>query len=164
MGKQMDLDFRSPAEEACSVLLGWDARELERAPRLDGDSPSLRGEVGIALSGGEMCVAIDCLHRDAVAIASALLGAGDDETLPQEDVRDAFGELVNIIGGNIKGLMKEAVQLSIPSVHEVRSWRQLDVDLPGEPISQMWFAHEDHHLRVTVLVMTGQLSKKGEPT
>lgn len=164
MGKELDLDFRSPAEEACAVMLGWDATFSPTPPPLDAEAPSLRGCVSIALrdrTDAEMMVAIDCRYRDAVAAAKALLGAEEDEALPASDVEDAFGELVNVIGGNIKGMVADATGLSIPSVQLIRSWRQLDADLPGPPLAQTWLTHEGHHLRITVLAITGKPTNKG---
>jgi len=165
MGKELDLDFRSPAEEACAVMLGWDPMFRAVPPPLDAGAPALRGYVSICLRRGgdtRVVVAIDSPGRDAVAVARALLGAPDDEDLPPEDLRDAFGELVNVIGGNIKGMIEEAVRLSIPTVQLNRSWRQLDADLPGQLLFQMWLAHEGHHLRMTVLANTGTQTNKGQ--
>ncbi len=163
MGMDLDLDFRSPAEEACAVMLGWDATHLAAPPATDAEAPSFRGEVSIASSEGEadLVVAIDCPRETAVAVARALLGADEDEELPPEDIQDAFGELVNVIGGNIKGLIVGAVRLSIPSVQLIRSWRQLDADLPGHPVFQMWLEHEGHHLRISVLATTRKPKNKG---
>ncbi len=39
-----------------------------------------------------------------------------DEDLDDAEVADAFGELVNMIGGNLKGLLPEPSQLSLPTV------------------------------------------------
>lgn len=162
MGLDLALDFRSPAEEACAVMLGWDPTVLAVPPPLDAEAPSLRGHVSIALKeDAEMMVVIDCARQAGVAAAQALLGAEEDEELPQEDLQDAYGELVNVIGGNIKGLLEEAVRLSIPSVQPISSWRQLDADLPGQPVFQMWLEHEGHHLRITVLATTRAPTNKG---
>ncbi|MCM3661933.1 chemotaxis protein CheX [Georgenia satyanarayanai] len=49
-------------------------------------------------------------------IARALLAMGPAEPVAVEDVRDALGEIANVIGGNLKGLMTGSNALSLPVV------------------------------------------------
>lgn len=49
-------------------------------------------------------------------LTRALLRADAGTPLTDEDVVDAFGEIVNILGGNIKGLLPEHVELTLPQV------------------------------------------------
>ncbi|MEM0926248.1 MAG: chemotaxis protein CheX [Planctomycetota bacterium] len=51
----------------------------------------------------------------AKSIASAMFGAALDE-LETSEVFDALGEVVNVIGGNIKGVLNEECALSLPCV------------------------------------------------
>jgi chemotaxis protein CheX len=60
-------------------------------------------------------IAVQCPHATAQDLTSAMLGMSLDE-IATEDVVDAVGELVNIIGGNVKGLMSSPNQLSLPQV------------------------------------------------
>lgn len=57
------------------------------------------------------------MANDLVAqFASALLACPSDELDPA-DVADAFGELANVVGGNVKGLIEDAsATLSLPVV------------------------------------------------
>jgi len=49
-------------------------------------------------------------------IARALLAMGPQDPVEQDDVRDALGEIANVIGGNVKGLLPERSALSLPVV------------------------------------------------
>ncbi|MBD8062679.1 chemotaxis protein CheX [Oceanitalea stevensii] len=49
-------------------------------------------------------------------IARALLAMGPTEPVAVEDLRDALGEIANVIGGNLKGLMTGSNALSLPVV------------------------------------------------
>lgn len=67
----------------------------------------------------------------------------DDVT--DEDVRDAVGELVNVLGGNVKSLLVEGSVLGLPEV--------TDADLPVEHHveicqTELWWADHPVHVRV----------------
>ncbi|GAA3448044.1 chemotaxis protein CheX [Planomonospora venezuelensis] len=47
--------------------------------------------------------------------SSALLGM-EDEEVTTDDIADAVGELVNVIGGNVKSLLPDGSLLSLPHV------------------------------------------------
>lgn len=52
----------------------------------------------------------------AATRAAALMFATDVDDVSPSDVLDAVGELVNIVGGNIKGMLPPPTGLSLPSV------------------------------------------------
>ncbi len=68
-------------------------------------------------------VSLTCSSVAAVR-AAALMFAADLEEVDQGDVLDAVGELVNIVGGNLKGMLPSPTGLSLPSVTE----GALDID------------------------------------
>lgn len=49
-------------------------------------------------------------------IARTLLMLDADETVTTEDLVDAFGEIANVVGGNVKALIDAPAQLSLPHV------------------------------------------------
>ncbi|WP_152192569.1 chemotaxis protein CheX [Georgenia satyanarayanai] len=55
-------------------------------------------------------------RETADRIARALLALGPAEPVTVEDLRDALGEVANVIGGNLKGLMEGTDGLSLPVV------------------------------------------------
>ena len=58
---------------------------------------------------------IECSASQTFEFAKRLLGI-DPPAEVNEDVCDAFGELANMIGGNLKAVLPPSVQLSMPSV------------------------------------------------
>jgi chemotaxis protein CheX len=58
---------------------------------------------------------IECTPEQAFEYTERLLGL-EQPTEVNEDVCDAFGELANMIGGNLKAVLPPVVQLSMPSV------------------------------------------------
>lgn len=51
-------------------------------------------------------------------LTRALLMMDPSETVGQDDLVDAFGELANVVGGNVKSLLSAPAVLSLPSVAE----------------------------------------------
>ncbi|WP_413451408.1 chemotaxis protein CheX [Georgenia phoenicis] len=72
-------------------------------------------------------------------IARALLAMDPADPVDTEDLRDALGEIANVIGGNIKGLMADRSTLSLPVV--ALDGTQPTGDLLWET-SLQW--HQDH--------------------
>ena len=93
-------------------------------------------------------VAVQCDHGLARHAAMAMLGLTEaDVTI--EDVRDALGELVNMIGGNLKALLAEPCVLGLPVVVEGAELRMM---LPGSrQVVQCAFAADHEPFTVTVL-------------
>jgi chemotaxis protein CheX len=58
---------------------------------------------------------IECTPEQVFEYTRRLLGV-ELPTEVNEDVCDAFGELANMIGGNLKAVLPPVVQLSMPSV------------------------------------------------
>jgi chemotaxis protein CheX len=75
----------------------------------------------------------------AARIASGMFGAEAGE-LSDEEILDAMGELVNIIGGNAKGIIDCECRLSLPCVGRYtselpESSLKIDFDCDGLPIT-----------------------------
>lgn len=49
-------------------------------------------------------------------LTRALLMMGPDEAVGPDDLVDAFGELANVVGGNVKSLLAAPAVLSLPTV------------------------------------------------
>lgn len=49
-------------------------------------------------------------------LARALLGMGSDEPVEAADLVDAFGEIANVVGGNVKSLLPTQGVLGLPQV------------------------------------------------
>ena len=61
-------------------------------------------------------VMIECTREEAFAFTGILCGVRPTQL--DETVRDAFGELANMVGGNLKAIMPRGVNLSMPMVVE----------------------------------------------
>ena len=54
----------------------------------------------------------------AAQIATAMLGTPTEEELSAVDVHDAVGEVLNVVGGSVKGALGGITALGLPGVHE----------------------------------------------
>lgn len=60
-------------------------------------------------------VLLQCGQPEALAFTNCLM-ASEEQPKADDDVRDALGELTNMVGGNLKSVLPPGVALSIPSV------------------------------------------------
>lgn len=60
-------------------------------------------------------VILECNQAQAFAFTARLMKIAEPIEM-NDDVRDALGEIVNMIGGNMKSILPSGVSLSIPSV------------------------------------------------
>lgn len=61
-------------------------------------------------------IVLTCDLEVANQMAAAMLGAPAEETLPHEDVTDAVGEVLNVVGGSVKGALGGVMALGLPGV------------------------------------------------
>nr|WP_232523239.1 chemotaxis protein CheX [Nocardioides sp. MAH-18] len=59
---------------------------------------------------------LTCDRDVAAQIAGAMLGCGPEEVLPDLDVHDAVGEVLNVVGGSVKGALDGVSALGLPGV------------------------------------------------
>jgi chemotaxis protein CheX len=85
---------------------------------LPGDLPGNEVLATAEISGewnGTVC--LSCSRTAARHATATMFGIADAELTPA-DITDAVGELVNVVGGNIKSLVPGPSVLSLPSVSE----------------------------------------------
>ncbi|KAA1417712.1 chemotaxis protein CheX [Nocardioides humilatus] len=136
-------DLQAVVEEVWSTFVGYEHPLCPRQvpPGTPLDASVWSGAVSVT---GEWqgAVTVELADDVAQAISRVMLDLGDAETLADDDVADAVGELVNMIGGNVKSLMPGPSSLSLPAVaagravfpsdaHEVA---RLDLTWTGEPV------------------------------
>jgi CheY-specific phosphatase CheX len=61
-------------------------------------------------------VRLVCDPATADRLARTMLAVNSQTTLPDRDVHDALGEVVNIVGGNVKGALGGQTSLGLPVV------------------------------------------------
>ncbi|GAA4375709.1 chemotaxis protein CheX [Nocardioides caricicola] len=66
-------------------------------------------------------IILTCDTEVATQIAGAMLGAPAEEVLPDDDVHDAVGEVLNVVGGSVKGALGGVMSLGLPGVTEATS-------------------------------------------
>ncbi len=80
-------------------------------------------------------------RRTAEELTRALLQEHSPEVLEDEDVADAFGEIANVVGGNVKAALPGSSGLSLPDVGEAPALRnpddlcRIELQWRGEPLS-----------------------------
>ena len=80
-------------------------------------------------------------RKTAAELTRALLGPAAPEELEDEDVADAFGEIANVVGGNVKAALPGPSGLSLPDVGDSPAVRnpadhvRVDLLWRGEPVS-----------------------------
>lgn len=90
---------------------------------------------------------LTCDSDVATQIAGALLGMGPDDVVDEIDVHDAVGEVLNVVGGSVKGAIDGAMTLGLPGVRAsaspspseeslVVSWRGAPVHVQIVPDAQ----------------------------
>ena len=91
--------------------------ELEPLPADDGAPLARQTVTGVVHISGEWegTVFVETTADHAQAAAEAMFMA-DPGSLSPDEVSDALGELTNMVGGNIKGLLPAPNKLSLPSV------------------------------------------------
>lgn len=126
------------------------AMSIEPVPK--DEAPDDKGETVSAcvhISGGWVgSVVVTCPRAVAVRIACQMFELEPDDT-EEELVHDAVGEVVNMIGGNVKGLVPGPSQLSLPAVATGLHTR---LAVPGsKPITVLGFRTEGHPVRVVLM-------------
>jgi chemotaxis protein CheX len=131
-------------ESVWTSVLGLGVR---RAAAPFAPSRSMLGCVHIT-GAWQGAVTLESTPQLARRAASILLGV-DEQGVTPEEVRDAMGELTNIIGGNLKGLLPDPSQLSVPAVVE---GHEVTLQVQGtHPVSEVTFDCDGQLMRVTLL-------------
>ena len=72
-------------------------------------------------------VTLHCSEKLAKLVTGAMFEMEPDEA-GEDDVRDALGELANMVGGNVKALLPEPCRISLPAVADGADYR---LSIPG---------------------------------
>ena len=130
-----------------SAMLG-----LSLTPSANPYTPNGHGRMSgtVTITGSwEAAVKIDLPVPVAREAAAVMFDMTDDE-LGDEEVLDALGELVNMIGGNIKGLAEGESKLSLPTVAQGGDFQ---VFVPNAEVdSEMVFDACNSQFQVQVLI------------
>jgi chemotaxis protein CheX len=95
-------------------------------------------------------VTLGCSPLLARRAAATMFGKSPGDAHPDE-IRDALGELTNMVGGNFKTLLKGECRLSVPKVIDTVPYAEV-VPAPGE---HLWFECEGGVVILNVLPQAG---------
>ena len=129
---------QSIAEDAWIALVGEDELLVPLPGKLPSDVISSWVDVVGPWTG---TVVLTAGRQTAADLTRALLGDASPEILDHEDVADAFGEIANVVGGNVKAALPGPSGLSLPEVGDAPAVRnpadlcRVDVLWRGEPLS-----------------------------
>ena len=130
--------IQSIAEDAWIALVGEDEILVPIPGELPGDIVSSWVDVVGPWTG---TVVLTTGRQTAADLTRTLLGDHAPELLEYEDVADAFGEIANVVGGNVKAALPGPSALGLPEVGEAPAVRnpedvvRIDVLWRGQPLS-----------------------------
>jgi chemotaxis protein CheX len=129
---------QSIAEDAWTALVGED----EILVPLPGELPANALSSWVDIVGPWTGTVVLSTGRETAAgLTRALLGDHAPAELDDEDVADAFGEIANVVGGNVKAALPGPSALSLPDVGNAPAVRnpadvcRVDVMWRGQPLS-----------------------------
>ena len=136
-------DVHAIVDQVWSSFLG-DAEPLLPSFDADGAFPADdTWSAAVSIHGGWTgTVTIELSHGLAFALTRLMMAMEESEPLEDGEVADAVGELVNMIGGNIKSLMPGPSALTLPVVaagraahsSDLREVSRFDARWQGEPV------------------------------
>jgi hypothetical protein len=129
---------QSIAEDAWMALVGEDEVLVQLPGEVPADVLSSWVEVTGPWTG---TVVLSTGRATAEELARCLLKEHAPPVLDDEDVADALGEMANVVGGNIKGVLPPPSALSLPAVGDSPAVRnpadvcRVDVLWRGQPLT-----------------------------
>lgn len=106
--------LQQAVNDVCAGMLGLSMEPSDQRCCDDEDAVS----AVIQISGGwDSLIQVIAPRKTAVAIAKVMFELTECE-LSESDIHDAFGEIVNMVGGNLKGIVQGESSLSLPCVGE----------------------------------------------
>lgn len=105
-------------QQVFGSMLGVEVRSAPAAPPAPpGEAPPGVVAAVYFTAGWKGAVLLECAPPQAYAFTAKLMSIPKPSRV-DDDVRDALGELTNIIAGNLKAALPKGVELSMPSVVE----------------------------------------------
>lgn len=143
-----DEQIREVTESVWTSMLGAQlAPASGRSHQPDSNARYVFGCVHIS-GGWEGAITIGCSTAFARRAAGTMFEL-TPETASLDEVRDALGELTNIVGGNIKAMLPGPSKLSLPTVTEGSDY---SFHVQGSaPLREVWFECDGEPLVVSVL-------------
>ena len=116
----MELDEQNLQQitvDVCQSMLG-----LELSPMSPNIDTAHQLVASVEIRGGRHAVVEVFAHDDLMASIAEVMFSSDRGSLSEDEIRDAFGEIANMIGGNVKGGFGAEADLSLPVVGQAHDW------------------------------------------
>lgn len=143
-----ELDLNEVLGFIWSTTLEMSLEPTERLPAGSAAEPAMEAQVHIA-GDWQGAVVLHAAPSLVASVARRMFSLGEQPpTL--DDMQDAFGEVANITGGNLKGLLSDGgAHLSLPTVVQGRDY---SVTIPGsQEVARRAFVCEGFPLVVTIM-------------
>ncbi|MBH23054.1 MAG: hypothetical protein CMH57_01075 [Myxococcales bacterium] len=148
-----DDDIRSSVQDIWASMLGM---PIEPAPIAEVTNTNDQIACMVQITGHWVGSVVLTCHTSLAADLTRTMFAMEDEDPSSEDVHDAFGELANMVGGNIKTVVGDPSHLSLPTVvdgnnyqlHVTRSTctHKVDFECQGERLQLRIFERTDDNM------------------
>jgi hypothetical protein len=139
-----EVNFYEIIQDTWTSTLGFQVDYLESAEFPAVGAFAARVEITGAWDGE---LRILCPPPLARLIAGAIFQV-EPEKAGSDEILDALGELIHIIGGNLKALLPQPVTISLPSILDPADWKQPGSD--RQFVSQLTLMSEGHPFVVTI--------------
>lgn len=105
------------AIDVCHTMLGF-----ELTPTRPGKDTARLLVASVEIRGGRNAVVNVFAHEQLLAAFAEAMFCVERASLSEEEIRDAFGEIANMIGGNVKGAFhsEDDLSLTLPTVREAK--------------------------------------------
>ena len=136
-------DIEQMIQELFESMLGLQVARVENRSE-ENFSGGLRGKINI---DGAWEASLNVLVTKSLCdhLSCTMFGC-DIDSLDQQDISDAIGEVANVIGGNVKGIVDQDCNLSIPEVETI------DTNQNEFNPSTLWFECDGESLCVELSV------------
>ena len=147
-------DVRAVTDEVWASLLGDTAPLVDRLVPVGTPFDTVGAwSAAVTVSGGwQGIVTVELTSYVAGALTTTMLDLPPDADVADGDVADAVGELVNMLGGNVKSLMPGPSVLSLPSVAAGRAAFASD----AHEVARVEATWDGEPVRVSVHISTGE--------
>lgn len=106
-------DLNEITMNVCQSMLGLDLFPIE-----PNDDATRQLVAAVEIRGSRVTVVEVFAHDHLMAAIAEVMFCSDRGSLSEAEIRDAFCEIANMIGGNIKGTFGEEADLSLPIIGE----------------------------------------------
>ncbi len=137
-------------ETIWSTQLGFELDDDEQSANVPADSQEDLMTGIVQISGGFAGAVHLICARSVVRAAAAQMFSMPESDLGNEDIRDALGELANMVGGNLKTLLPGSEFISLPTVIEGSDYDVARLD--SDVVTRTEASYEGQSLRAVLFV------------